>query len=249
MPQSKLTGAQQRWLDDELAAWQSDQLVTPEQADRIRGRYESAAEIVDRKRSVAVHALFAMAAFLFGIAVLLLVGFNWNQLSREIKLVVVLGVVTSTHLIAFSLRRGGRYVALSEVVSFLGCLFYGAGIWLIAQAFHLDGHYPDGVWWWAIGVLPFALCLESVLLHLLYVSLLALWGGMEVFGFWHLGPWLLGWWQFPNGAYSLPLLALPGFIWAYHRKSALALSLYVPLFAWWAVLQAFAMGLDGRSIF
>src|SRR5262245_1042325 len=101
MQRSKLTAAQQKWLDEELAGWQSDQIVSPQQAEQIRGRYESADEINDRKRSVAVHALFAMAAFLFGLAVLLLIGFNWDQLSREIKLVVVLGVVTATHLIAF----------------------------------------------------------------------------------------------------------------------------------------------------
>lgn len=250
MQRSKLTWAQQQWLDQELTGWQSDQILSADQADQIRNRYESADEINERKRSVAVQALFAMAAFLFGLAVLLLIGFNWDQLSRELKLVVVLSVVTVTHLAAFRLRRGERHRALSEVVSFLGCLFYGAGIWLVAQAFHLEAHYPDGVCWWAIGVLPFALCLDSVLIHILFVCLLGLWGSMEVFGFWHLSPWWLpGGWKFPNGAYSLPLLAAPGMVWAYYRKSPLAISLYVPLLTWWAVLQAFALHLDARSMF
>ena len=247
---TKLTAAQQQWLDGELSLWQTDELISPSQAGLIRGRYESADEIHERKRSVAVQALFGMAAFLFGLAVLLLIGFNWDQLGREIKLVLILVVVTATHLAAFRLRRNDNRLALSEVVSFLGCLFYGAGIWLVAQAFHLDAHYPDGVWWWAIGVLPFALCLDSLLLHLLFVSLVALWGGMEVLGFAHLSPWWFrGWFDFPNGAYSLPLLAAPGLAWAYHRKSPMAIALYVPLLAWWAVLQAFAMRLDVRSVF
>ena len=250
MARSKLTAAQQQWLDHELSLWQADQIVNADQAGQIRERYDSADDINDRKRSVAVQALFAMAAFLFGLAVLLLIGFNWEELSRTVKLVVVLTVVTSTHLIAFRLRRGGHHLALSETVSFLGCLFYGAGIWLVAQAFHLEAHYPDGVWWWAIGVLPFALCLDSLLLHLLFVSLVALWGGMEVFGFWSMSPWWLpGWWQVPNGAYSLPLLAAPGLAWAYQRKSPMGVALYVALFTWWVVLQAFALHLGGRSMF
>ena len=117
-----------------------------------------------------------------------------DDASGEIKLVVVLTVVTATHLGAFALRRGGKHLGISEVVSFLGCLFYGAGIWLVAQAFHLDSHYPDGVWWWAIGVLPLALCLDSLLLHLLFVCLMALWGGMEVLGFMNSHPWwMFGW--------------------------------------------------------
>lgn len=250
MQRSQISTPQLQWLDRELSLWQSDQIVSPSQVEQIRNRYESAEEISERKRSVAVQALFAMAALLFGLSLLLLIGFNWDQLTRVVKLVVVLVVVTVTHLGAFRLRRSGTHAGLSEAVSFLGCLFYGAGIWLVAQAFHLDGHYPDGVWWWAVGVLPFALCLDSLLLHVLFVGLAALWCGMEVFGFSHLSPWwVFGRWNFPNGAYSLPLLATLGMGWAYQRKSALAVGLYVPLFAWWAVLQAFALRLDARSIF
>ena len=61
----------------------------------------------------------------------------------------------------------------SELVFFVGCLFYGCGIWLVAQVFHLNAHYPDGFWWWALGVLPFALGLDTVLLHALLVTVLA----------------------------------------------------------------------------
>lgn len=250
MQRSKLTAAQQKWLDEELVGWQQDQIVSGEQAAQIRGRYESADEIHERKRSVAVQALFGMAGLLFGVAVLLLIGFNWSELSREVKLVVVLAVVTSTHLLAFRIRSKGKHVALSEIVSFVGCLFFGAGIWLVAQAFHLEAHYPDGVWWWALLVLPFALCLDSILIHALLVFLLGLWAGMEVIGYWHLSPWWMpGWGRLPNGAYWLPVLAAPGLVWAYQRKSPVTIALYVPLFAWWTVLQAIAMHLDSRCVF
>ena len=94
-----------------------------------------------------------------------------------------------------------------------------------------------------MGVLGFALCLETPLLHLLFVVLMALWAGMEVIGFGDLGMWLFGRWPFlPNGAYSLPLLALPGFPWAYRRNSPLTLGLYAPLVAWWVILQPFSCG-------
>ena len=43
-----------------------------------------------------------------------------------------------------------------------------------------------------------------------------------------------------HGGYSLPLLAAPGFAWAYRKRSAGALALYVPLIAWWVILQPFA---------
>ncbi|MDB5334805.1 MAG: hypothetical protein JWN70_424, partial [Planctomycetaceae bacterium] len=60
MARSKLTAAQQQWLDHELSLWQADQVVSSDQAGQIRGRYDSADDINDRKRSVAVQALFAM---------------------------------------------------------------------------------------------------------------------------------------------------------------------------------------------
>jgi uncharacterized membrane protein len=224
--------------------------VSDQQVQRITNMYEGAGELAERGRSRAVFVLMAAAATLVGLAGLLLIGYNWNDLTRELKLATVLGVVGLTHTAGFSLRYRRNAAALSETVFFLGCLFYGAGIWLVAQAFHINSHYPDGVWWWAVGVLPFALALETRLLHALLVALLALWAGIEVLGFDHLGGWFFGRWDFlPNGAYSLPLLAAPGMVWAYRKQSVKTLALYIPLLAWWTVLQAFAWKLDSNPIY
>jgi len=129
-----------------------------------------------------------------------------DQAARFLKLVTIFGVIIGTHAGGFYLRYRRQARLLSEIVIFLACLFYGVGIWLVAQVFHLNAHYPDGVWWWALGVLPFALCLDTLLLHAVLVALLALWAGLEVLGFGHLGAWLFGRWpSLGNGAYSLPL--------------------------------------------
>ena len=185
---------------------------------------------------------------LVGLAALLVIGYNWQELHWGLKLVLVFASVVLTHSMGFYLRFVASAPRLAEVAFFLGCLFYGAGIWLVAQVFHLDSHYPDGVWWWAAGVLPFALCLDTLLLHMLFVGLLALCAGLEVFGFSHLSPWWMwNWW--PNGAYSLPLLAAPGLVWAYRRNSAATIGLYAPLFAWWVVLQALAWNLEWQALY
>src|SRR5690606_20980368 len=77
--------------------------------------------------------------------------------------------------------------------------------------------------------------------HGLLVAVLALWSGMEILGYGYVGGWLLGRWPaVPNGAYTLPLLALPGLAWAYRRNSPTTVVLYAGLLAWWAVLQPFA---------
>jgi uncharacterized membrane protein len=250
MPKRAITPKQRAWLLDELSLWRRDSIVSEQQAQRITDLYEGAGELAERGRSKGVFILMSAAATLVGLAALLLIGYNWNDLSREIKLALVLAVIALTHAAGFSLRYKRKAAALSENVFFLGCLFYGAGIWLVAQVFHINAHYPDGVWWWAIGVLPFALCLETRLMHALLVGLLAVWAGMEVLSFNHLGAWLFGRWDFlPNGAYSLPLLALPGMVWAYRKQSVRTLSMYVPLLAWWTVLQVFAWHLGSNPFY
>lgn len=242
-----LSDKEARWLRTEIAEWRGRGIVTPQQAEQIAGCYETSEEAGARKRSRFTFTIISLAALLFGAAALLLMGYNWEAIPRVAKLTIVFTVLAATHGAGLYLRfvRGARRA--SELVFFLGCLFFGAGIWLVAQAFHLDSHYPDGFWWWAIGVLPFALCLDTLLIHCLYAGLLATWAGTEILGYRHLG-WALieGW---PNGAFSLPLLALPGWAWAYRRGSAGAVWLYVPLVAWWVILQSFSWHLDWQSVF
>ena len=250
MSKRAITAKERAWLLDEMSVWRRDALISEDQAQRITDLYQGAGELAEHRRSRSVFILMAAAATLVGLAGLLLIGYNWDQLSRLMKLAIVLGVIALTHAGGFFLRYRRNALPLSENVFFLGCLFYGAGIWLVAQVFHLNAHYPDGVWWWAVGVLPFALCLETRLLHALLVALLAVWAGMEILGFGHLGGWLFGRWDaLPNGAYSLPLMALPGLAWAYRKQSVQTVGLYVPLLAWWTVLQIFAWELGPNPIY
>jgi hypothetical protein len=241
MGKRTISAGQRAWLLGALRLWHDQGIVSEEQTGRILELYESPAAFAERQRARGVFTLMGVAAFLVGLAALLLVGYNWADMPRGLKLAVVFGAVAGAHAAGFLLRSGRRGGRLSEIAFFLGCLFYGTGIWLVAQIFHLSAHYPDGVWWWAVGVLPFALCLDTLLLHALFVALMALWAGMEVLQFGHLGAWFLGRWEMiPNGAYSLPLLAAPGLWWAYRRRAPAALRLYAPLLAWWLVLQPFA---------
>ena len=186
MSKRAITSKQRAWLLDELSLWRRDAIVSEQQAQRIADLYEGAGELAERGRSRAVFVLMAAAATLVGLAAMLLIGYNWQDLSRWNKLGIVLITLALTHGFGFFLRYRRNSPALSEHVFFLGCLFYGAGIWLVAQVFHINAHYPDGIWWWAVGVLPFALALETRLLHALLVGLLALWAGQEVLNFGHL---------------------------------------------------------------
>lgn len=245
MAKRSLSAQQRAWLLDELRAWQAEGILSTEQAHHLLELYETTSEAADRQRSRGVFTLMAVAGLLVALALFLVIGYNWEEMSSGLKLVVIFAVILGTHGCGFYLRYIRQSATASELAFFLGSLFYGAGIWLVAQIFHLNAHYPAGLWWWALGVLPFALCLDTLLLHCLLVTLLAIWAGTEVLGFSHLGMWFFGRWGFiPNGAYTLPLLALPGLFWAYRTGSPTTVGLYVALLAWWVILQPFGWRLE-----
>ena len=177
---------------------------------------------------------------MIGLAALLIVSYNWKRMPAAIKLTVIFGVLIASYAVGFWLRYGAGRRLTSEIVLFLSCLFYGSAIWLIAQIFNIQSHYPDALWFWALGVLPFALCLDTLLLHVLYAVLLAIWVGTEILGFPGMDPWLFGGLFVAHGCTTLPLLALPGLLWGYRRRSPLTVAIYAPLLAWWAVLQPVA---------
>jgi uncharacterized membrane protein len=239
-----LTQEQSEWLASELDVWRAAALVSEDHAAAILCLYETPLDRHARRRSWLLATLVSLAMLLFGAAALLLVSFNWHSMPAALKLAVIFGSVIGAHSLGFYLRYRAGAPRLGEAMFFLGCLLYGAGIWLVAQVFHMSAHYPDGFFWWAIGVLPFAILLDSLALHALAVALLASWCGTEIISFRHIGAWIFGFrgWAIPNLCLLAPILALPGLLLAYRRPSQWRVALYVPLLAWWTILQPLAWG-------
>lgn len=238
-----------QWLQTALSHWQEQGILTSEQVGRIQALYPAQTDAPGIQERV-FYVLGAMAAFLFGAALILAIGYNWNEMAREAKLGTMLAGTALVHGVGFWFHKRMGWPLAAEIAHFLGSIVYGAGIWLVAQAYHMDAHYPDGMWWWALGVLPLVLFSSTLLYHLLYVALLAVWCGMEVIGFqspidsffWGIG-------GLPHGAFTLPLLVVPGFFWAYRKSSPILLGLYLPLIAWWIFLQALAWHANNWTAF
>ncbi len=240
MSKRTISSSKRSWLLDEMEWWRDAGILTQGQSQDILDQYESVAQAADSNSSRAVNALMGTAALLVGAGVLLLISFNWEHLHVAAKMVLIFSTILGTYYGAFRLRKREQ-IGLSNVLFFLGAFFYGCGIMLIGQTFHLSGHAPDALWWWALGTLPLAVCLESLLLHALVVALLAIWCGAEMLQFGSMGLNLFSRWHWaPNGAYTLPLLAAPGLMLAYRRQLASVLWLYVPLLTWWLSLQSIA---------
>jgi uncharacterized membrane protein len=232
-----ITEKNRAWLSEELKIWSSQGIVSDDHAARIWDLYLTPSQSAEQRHAWARFTLLSLAMLMMGLALLLVIGYNWQEIGRPLKLAIIFAAIFGSYATAFCLRYLRKAKLLSELFFFLGCSCYGSAIWLIAQIFNINCHYPDGVWYWALGVLPFALCLDTLLFHFLYAGLLVIWVGCETFGFSHPLDLLFSSWRIPLPAsYSLPLMVLPGIVWAYRKGSPLTLTIYLAVVAWWIVL-------------
>jgi len=172
-----------RWLMAEIDRWQAEGIVSAEQAARLRQCYaQSPVEAVPWGLLV-----FATAgAIVIGLGVILLFAYNWDEIPKFGKLALVFLALIAAHAAAIRLLASdGWQPKLGEALAALGTMFYGAGIWLVAQIYNIDEHYPNGFLFWALGALAMAWAIRSTANGLLAVILLAIWGCTEAFEFHH----------------------------------------------------------------
>ena len=166
-----------RDLAKECSEWVKDNIISEDQAMQICDRYGINFQEVSRQ-SYGYAVLIGLGYLFIGLAVITFLSANWDDIPRAVRLSGLLLLTTCNHLFALKKYNEGKP---SEAIGlfFLGCMFYGASIMLVAQIYHIDEHYPNGMFWWAIGVLPLALLLESSLLISLATALAFTWFFVE----------------------------------------------------------------------
>ena len=161
----------------EVANWVGEEIISTEQAESICSRYGVDYHNLSR-RSYGYHVLVGFGCLFIGLALITLVGANWDEIPRAIRMSGLIALTVGANLLGLiKFRREEMPTAVAWF--FLGGLFYGASIMLIAQIYHIGEHYPDGIFWWAMGVLPVAVLLESTLIMILAVSLGFIWFFVE----------------------------------------------------------------------
>lgn len=201
----------------EARQWVAEGLLDEEQAQRILARYHTGLD--DDDPSLASRVLSVVALLFLGLALLLLVSANWEQLPRALRFAALLVVTLALNGVGAArylrLGLGGGWL-------FLGAVSYGASIMLIGQMYHLGEHFPNGVLLWMVGVLPIAVLTRGRLLALLLLALTMLWTVMQG----HFAP-----------PWVAPLFLVPAWLAARRHRSGALLGLAIGgLFLWLNVL-------------
>lgn len=88
-------------------------------------------------------------AIMVGAGILLFVAAHWDDLSPTQRFLLVLLMIAGFHLSAGALMP--RLRALGIALHGVGTAALGAGIFLAAQIFNLQEHWPGGILLWGIG--------------------------------------------------------------------------------------------------
>ena len=163
------------FLADELAKWREDGLISDEAARKIAARYDIDLSGANERRSF----ILKLVAYLFlALSLFTLVGANWEELPRAVRLIIVLGILAAVNFSGVWAQKNGKETQATTLF-FLGNFCYGAAIVLVAQIYHLGEHMPDGVLLWAVGVLALALATHKSIIALQSLVLGLIWFLME----------------------------------------------------------------------
>ena len=163
------------FLADELAKWREDGLISDEAARKIAARYDIDLSGANERRSFVLK----LVAYLFlALSLFTLVGANWEELPRALRLIIVLGILAAVNFSGVWAQKNGKETQATTLF-FLGNFCYGAAIVLVAQIYHLGEHMPDGVLLWAVGALALALATRKSIIALQALVLGLIWFLME----------------------------------------------------------------------
>ena len=133
-------------LEKQLQRWTEAGLLDPAAAQRILQFEENAG-----KRTLRWPAALAVGfgTLMLCAGVLLYVASHWDELSSPERFGLVLLMVIVFHVAAGLLAS--RVQQLGVALHAAGTVALGAGIFLAAQVFNLEEHWPSGILLWSIG--------------------------------------------------------------------------------------------------
>lgn len=163
----------QRWLLEQLPQWEREGLLTADAARTLRERNA----VDDSQPGLAQIVMGALGALLIGTGLITVIGYNWDDFSRPVRLLFAFLPLLITQIFSFrELQRGAASTAwVRETAALLQALATGACIAIVSQIYNLGGDWPDFLFWWLILSLPLVWVLRSHAVAIFYLIGIAVW--------------------------------------------------------------------------
>ena len=147
----------------EVQQWEADGIITADQAEAIRDRYESDAPASSGSaignRVVTVIAI--MGAVLIGLGIIAFIAANWSEIPKLVKLAMMVVGTPAIYVIGWFLGYRLDYARIGIAIILVGAIAFGASIHLVAQTYHVPVNHPNLVPLWFLGVIPLAYITRS----------------------------------------------------------------------------------------
>ena len=182
MPPRKEDFAFHRKLEQEIELWLKEGIIVPEQKNRILARYRLLKKADEKAGPGKLITTFSiLGSILVGVGVILFVASNWSAIPKWGRLSIIFLSMLSSYGFGYYFHYETKsYPKVGASLILLGSFIFGAGIFLIAQIYHITVHYPNGPLLWGVAVLPLAYLLKYKSLVSLAILVLLVWFGMEV---------------------------------------------------------------------
>ncbi|MCP9816108.1 DUF2157 domain-containing protein [Synechococcus sp. GreenBA-s] len=131
----------------QLERWRQAGLIEPATADAIQAWEQ--AQPQQTRLQAPVLVTIALGGVLVAAGLLLFVSTHWEALAPGQRFGLLLALVVGLHGGGAAVEE--RFAPLAVALHGVGTVTLGAGLFLAAQIFHLEAHWPLGLLLWAIG--------------------------------------------------------------------------------------------------
>lgn len=163
-----------RRVERDLARWREAGWVTADGETAIRR------DVAQQTRGIELAPVLGiLGAVLIAFGAMSFVAANWDEMPRLLRLALIFGGLFGAYGVA-GLLFERQHAAFAHAAILVGVALFGAGIMLIAQMYHIDGHPPGAILTWALGALLAGVVLKSNPALALAMLLMGLWSAWEM---------------------------------------------------------------------
>ena len=127
-----------QWLYEELPKLVAKGVISTKDAEGMRRHYGSAAG--GAGRNLALIICSALGAFWIGLGIILLLGHNWENLSRFVRTVLsLMPLIVGQLLAGWTIWPEKKSEAWREGAAIFLTMMIGASIALVSQTYHIPG--------------------------------------------------------------------------------------------------------------